>query len=376
MRIVLTGSGSGGHFYPLIAIAGAIHETAKKQKILLPELYFMGPDPYDEGSLFASSVTFIRVPAGKLRRYRSLKNVVDLLKTIGGTGVALWKLFVMYPDVVMSKGGYTSTPVIIAAWLLRIPIVIHESDAKPGRANKLASKFARYIAISYDDTVQYFPEEKVALTGIPVRHELLAPPPANTHEALNITDSRALLLILGGSQGAERINDLIISALEELLSTYEVIHQTGPNNATAALNAARTFIHDEEKLRHYHAHAFFDVTTLHAALSFASLIISRAGSGSIFEIALHGKPSILVPIPEDVSHDQRTNAYAYARTGSASVIEEENLTPNLLVAEITRIMSDRPLLEKMSTKASEFAPREAAERIAEALLAVTLEHGY
>lgn len=376
MRIVLTGSGTGGHFYPLIAIASAIHEIAKKQKMILPELYFMGPTPYDEGSLFASSITFIRCPAGKIRRYHSFRNFFDIFRTFGGVLVALWKLFAIYPDVVMSKGGYASIPVIIAAWILRIPIVIHESDALPGRANKLAAKLARYIAISYDDTASHFPKEKVALTGIPVRHELLAPPPESAHEILNITDARPLILILGGSQGAERVNDLVISALEKLLETYEIMHQTGLQNTTSVTDAAKAFVDEEEKLQHYHVHGFFDVTTLHAALSAASLIVSRAGSGSIFEIALHGKPSILIPIPEVISHDQRTNAYAYARTGAASVIEEENLTPNLLISEITRIMGDQSLLDKMSNKAMEFAPREAAERIAEALLAVTLEHGY
>lgn len=375
MRIVFVGGGTGGHFYPLIAIAEAVIAYRKEHQELTPELYYMGPEPYDAGSLFTVGMTFVYCPSGKMRRYASLKNFFDIFKTGWGILVALGKLFVIYPDVVMSKGGYTSVPVVIAAWLLRIPIVIHESDASPGRATMLSARFAKYIAITYNDTAVYFPPEKTALTGIPVRSTLLLPPPANARAELRLTTEKPLLLVLGGSQGAERVNDLIISALRDLLPQFEVIHQTGPQNNKAVEQTARALLAEKELLTNYHVHGFLDARTLHLALSTASLVLSRAGSGSIYEIALHGKPSILIPIPEEISHDQRKNAYAYSRTGAGDVIEEKNLSPHLLMAEINRIMNSPTLQENMRRSATAFGTKDAARRIAEALLAIGKAHG-
>jgi UDP-N-acetylglucosamine--N-acetylmuramyl-(pentapeptide) pyrophosphoryl-undecaprenol N-acetylglucosamine transferase len=374
MRIVFVGGGTGGHFYPLIAVAEAILAHAKEQRLFVPELYYMGPEPYDEGSLFASGITFIKCPAGKMRRYASFKNVTDFGKTLVGICVAVWKLFVLYPDVVFSKGSYTSIPVLTAAWFLRIPVVIHESDTIPGRANRFGAKFAKYIAITYDDTIAHFPAEKTAKTGIPTRKELLLPPPKNARVLLGLETDKPLIFITGGSSGAERINDLIVSTLAELLPSYEIFHQVGAQNEKNVLDTARALLKNNPLLSQYHVRGFLDAVTLHRAESTADLIISRAGSTSIFEIALHGKPSILIPIPEEISHDQRTNAYAYARTGAAEVMEERNLSPHLLTAEITRIMNNPQISQKMSAAALTFGARDAAPRIAEALIAESLSH--
>lgn len=384
MRIVLTGSGSGGHFYPLVAITEALIEQAHTQKLILPELCLMGPDPYDKEALVRHGVSYEYVPAGKLRRYFSFKNVTDAIKTLSGIFVALWKLIISYPDAVMSKGSYTSVPVVIAATLLRIPIVIHESDVRPGRANSLAARFAHTIAISYEQSAQYFPRgnggkvsEKIIRTGIPTRKRLLKSDTAgssNPYEELHITPSGPLILVLGGSQGAERINDLVVTSLDALLPTYAILHQTGQANAQVVTETAQALVKQKEYLDRYHVRGFLDVDTLGTALRAAALVISRAGSGSIYEIALYGKPSILIPIPEEVSHDQRLNAYAYARTDAAVVMEEKNLTPHLLQAEIARIMGDQALQSRMTEAARKFAPTDAAQKIASVLLAIGLEH--
>lgn len=374
MRIVLVGGGTGGHFYPLIAIAEALHARAREGRELVPEIYYMGPEPYDDAALFGLGITFMRCPAGKLRRYASLKNISDMVLTIAGIFVALWKLYLLYPDAVMSKGGYTSIPVVIAAWILRIPIVVHESDAVPGRANRIGARFADYIAITYDDSIIHFPEEKTAQTGIPVRNKLLLPFQGNAQSLLGLEGKKPLIFITGGSQGAERINDLIVSALADLLPNYEILHQTGPGQEKIVTQTAEALIRDKELLVRYHARGFLDVERLHAAETTAALIISRAGSGSIYEIALHGKPSILIPIPEDISHDQRTNAYAYARTGAAEVIEERNLTPHLLVSEITRMMNDPEITLKMQKAALAFGVRDAGAKIADILVAIGKSH--
>lgn len=374
MRIVLVGGGTGGHFYPLIAIAESIIARAKHEHSALPELYYMGPEPYDAGSLFAYGITYVHCPAGKMRRYSSFRNITDLFKTFGGVLVAIVKLYILYPDVVVSKGSFTSVPITFAAWLLRIPVVIHESDATPGRANKIARRFARYIAISYADTASFFPSKKTALTGIPMRAELLSEPPVRPHDILEVQDDRPLICVVGGSTGATRVNDLVIEALDELLKKYTVLHQVGEKNAAVVKETTAALVEDKKSLGHYHIRGFLDVASWHAALSAAAVVISRAGSTSIHEIAIHKKPSILIPIPEDISHDQRTNAYSYARTGAATVIEERNLTPHLLVSEIERIMSDQNMYKEMSFAAGEFARKDAAEKIAEILIAIGNEH--
>lgn len=380
MRIVLTGSGSGGHFYPLIAIAEGLIAEARERKLLPPELYLFGPDPYDREALFGCGISYQYVPAGKIRRYVSLNNIADAFKTGVGIFVALWKLFLLYPDVVMSKGSYTSVPVVIAAILLRIPVVLHESDVRPGRANALILRFARAIAVSYEDTMHIIPSSvsaRVMRTGIPVRRRILAPSAADPYQLLHITpppEHIPLIVVLGGSQGAERVNDLIVTSLDALLTEYVILHQTGEQNTQVVTESARALTTQNELLERYHARGFLDVDTLAAALRAAALVISRAGSGSIYETALAGKPSILIPIPEEISHDQRLNAYTYARTGAAVVMEEKNLTAHLLVAEIHRIMSDQALQLRMQEAARAFAPTDAAKKIASVLLDICLEH--
>lgn len=372
MRVVLVGGGTGGHFYPLIAVAETLN-TQKTGAGNAIELYYLGPDKYDETVLHEQEIKFVYCPAGKARRYFSILNIVDFFKTFVGLFVAIYKLFVIYPDVIFTKGSAHSVPIVIAGWLLRIPIVVHESDVKPGRANKIAGHVARYIAISYAEAAEHFSEEKIALTGIPMRRVLLQPPTTSLRQTFGI-DAEPIILVLGGSQGAERVNALIIDTLDELLPKFHIIHQVGKDHMNATVEAARALITDETLFSRYHPFPFLDANTLNTALHEAVIVISRAGSTSIHEAAIHGKPSILIPIPEDVSHDQRSNAYAYARTGAATVLEEQNLRDGLLEAEILRIMSDQELYQKMSEAARAFAPTNAAESIAAALVQIGNEH--
>lgn len=370
-RVVLVGGGTGGHFYPLMAVAERLREAQAAGRSL--SLYYFGPDPYNESELQQNDITFVRIPAGKRRKYFSLRNFTDPFKSLYGVIVALWRLYQIYPDVVMSKGGFTSVPVVLAAWLLRIPIMIHESDSKPGSANKLAARFARYIAIAYDEVAGYFPAGKVAQVGIPIRRAFMTP-----HERplamLGLPEDRPLLFITGGSLGSQRINNLILETLDELLPQYTILHQTGPTNENDVRKTAVELIGDQELLGHYFAKGTLTGSEMHYALNAAAIVVSRAGAGSIFEIAHNGKPSIIIPIPEDISHDQRTNAYAYARSGAASVLEEGNLTDGLLTAEITRIMGDTALYMQMSEAARAFARQDAAEIIARTLLEIADEH--
>ena len=377
MKIVFTGGGTGGHFYPIIAVAEAVHQLVREQRLLSPELVYMAPTEFDQEALFHNDLSFVKTPAGKMRRYFALSNFTDTFRTLYG---AVWSFFTLLrdvPDVVFSKGGYASVPTVLAAHWLGVPIVIHESDSKPGRANLFAAKYATRIAVTFESSVQYFPEKtrgKIALTGIPIRAALAHPLPEGAAQELKLDTSVPTVLVLGGSLGSKRINDTFIQGLPQILEQANVIHQTGKNNFTETESTAKVILEGSAHADRYHVFPYLSQDSMRKAAGAASLIVSRAGATAITEIALWGKPAILIPIPESVSHDQRTNAYAYAHTGAAVVLEEENMTPNLLSSEIRRITGDAGLMQRMGEHGKGFANPNAARLIAEELLRITLSH--
>ncbi len=377
MKIVFTSAGSGGHFYPIIAIAEAMNDLVREKRLIAPKLYYLAPNPFDQKALFENGITYIRIPAGKIRRYASIKNFTDFFLTLAGTLSALIILFRLYPDVVVSKGGYGSVPTVLAARILRIPIIIHESDAKPGRANLFAAKFAVKIAISFESAEKFFPEKvrsKIARTGIPIRKALTRVETEGARQYLNLEPQIPTILILGGSQGAARINEAVLSALPDLVSFANIIHQTGQANIKNVEAVARVELAKESHASRYHPVDYLSEVSLQRAAGIADLIVSRAGANSITEISLWKRPAIIIPISESVSHDQRTNAYTYAETGAAIVIEDENLTPHLLVSEIRRIINDPELSKRMVLGASGFADTNAARTLASEILGVALSH--
>jgi len=377
MTIVFTGGGSGGHFYPIIAMVEAINEATRARRLIDPKLYYLAPTPFDKKALFENGITYVYVPAGKLRRYASFKNFTDSFITFGGFISALITLFRLYPDVVVSKGGYASVPTILAARVLRIPVVIHESDAKPGRANLLAAPFAKKIAIAFESAAQYFPKKvqgNIARTGIPIRKALMRLETEGARQYLGLEVGIPTVLILGGSQGSQKINETVISALPELVTFANIIHQTGENNFKEVSTVATVVLAKNEHIARYHPFNYLSESALQRAAGVANLVVSRAGSGSISEIGIWQKPAILIPIPESISHDQRTNAYAFARTGAAIVIEEGNLSPHLLTSEIRRIATDPALGQSMGAKAAGFSDPDAAKILAEAILSIALTH--
>lgn len=373
MRIVLVGGGTGGHFYPLIAIAEAVRGRDRENGES-SELFYLGPEPYNQASLDEFKITFVKVPAGKSRvGYGGLLNFLDLFKTFFGVLVAFFKLLFIYPDAVMSKGGYTSVPVTTAAWLLRIPIVIHESDAVPGRANLFAARFARYIGIAYTEVAEYFDAKKIAHVGMPIR-SVISAPISDSYKLLGIPKDRPVILVTGGSSGAERLNNFIIASLSRLLQEFTVVHQVGDANVKSVSSSVSTLFVDREPLAHYFVFGHLGPEQFAAALQSANLIIARAGSTTLFEIAKNGKPSIIVPIPEDLSRDQRSNAYAYARKTGAVVLEEHNLSDDILVAEINHILKDESVALEMGEKARSLTVGDAAYTLADTLRAIATEH--
>ncbi len=377
MTIVFTGGGSGGHFYPIIAIAEAINDLVREERLVAPAMYYLAPRPFDEKALFENGISYIHTPAGKMRRYASIRNVTDLFVTFVGTLSAIITLFRLYPDVVMSKGGYASVPTILAARLLGIPVMIHESDAKPGRANLLAAKFAMKIAISFESAAKFFPkraQDKIARTGIPIRKALTRVEAEGARQYLGLERDIPTVLILGGSQGAVKINEAVLTAIQNLVAFANVIHQTGQANFKDVQAVAQVVLGKDSHASRYHPVDFLSEISLQRAAGAANIVVSRAGANSIAEIGLWKKPAIIIPIPESVSHDQRSNAYAYARTGAAIVIEEENLTPHLLASEIQRIVNDPALGKRMADGAAGFTDPDAARILAQAVLAIALSH--
>lgn len=371
MRIVLVGGGTGGHFYPLIAVAETLNLSPEK-----PDLYYIGPDKYDAKALEKENIKFVHCPAGKTRRYASVANFFDFFKNIFGIFVALFKLFAIYPDVVFSKGGFTSVPVILAAKLLFIPVVIHESDAVPGRANKIGAKVARYIGIAHDDVAKFFPDSKTALVGIPIRKATAQGfAQSDARQLLNIPNDKPLIYITGGSSGSERLNNQVIDALPELLSSYRVFHQVGEKNIEFIKERIAAKKISPEQLSNYYLQGNLEAETVALVLSASDLVISRSGSTTLFEIALHEKPAILIPIPESISHDQRSNAYSYARNGGAEVIEEENLSDAVLIQEINSIVNDPNRYQTMVAGTKGMQYPEASQKIADILLSIGKEHG-
>ena len=373
MKILFTGGGTGGHFYPIIAVAEEVRQLAIEQKLIGVNLYFASIDKYNERLLFENDIKFVGVIAGKVRRYSSIANFFDGFKTFFGVILALWKLYFIYPDVVFGKGGFASFPMLIAARIFGIPVVIHESDSHPGRVNLWAKKFATRIAVSYPEALNYFPADKTALTGNPLRKEIISPIYQGAHESLKLDQNVPTIFITGGSQGAQPINEAVLTILPELVADFQVIHQVGTANFAETNTRAGVILSNSEHKNRYRLYDYLNDTALRMTAGVVGLIVSRAGS-TIFEIAHWGIPSIIIPLPESISHDQTTNAFTYAKSGGAVVIEQTNLTPSVLLSEIRRVMADRNLQQTMSQKAKEFSRPDAARLIAKELINISLSH--
>ncbi|HRY30948.1 MAG TPA: UDP-N-acetylglucosamine--N-acetylmuramyl-(pentapeptide) pyrophosphoryl-undecaprenol N-acetylglucosamine transferase [Candidatus Paceibacterota bacterium] len=373
MKIVFTGGVTGGHFYPIIAVAEEIREICKQKKLIEPTLYFLSPAPYNEKILFDNKIIYKKVPAGKMRLYPSILNFLDIFVTGIGLIKALWTMFWIYPDVVFSKGGGGSFPIVWASNILKIPVIVHESDSAPGRTNVWAAKRAKKIAVSYPEAAQFFQKDKVAWTGNPIRKNLKVAVTEGAKEYLDLETSVPTILILGGSQGAKVINEVITDALPELIKEFQIIHQVGKNSFSEISELSKIILQNSQYAHRYKLFPYLDDLALKMSAGAADLIISRAGS-TIFEIANWHKPSILIPITESHDDHQRKNAYIYARTGAGTVIEESNLSDSILITEIKRILDNKDIKDSMIAAASDFAKPEAALTIAKELLELGLNH--
>lgn len=368
MKFVFTGAG-GGHFYPLIAVAESVKAEVYIQNLPDPQLFFLSDKPYDEEALASVGMTYSHVPAGKLRVYASFENITDVFKTAFGVIVALFKLYIIYPDAIFAKGGYSSFPVLFAARILSIPIILHESDSVAGRVTKWAGKFADKIAISQEGATKDFDESKIAVTGQPLRFKLTPPLHYEKKEGL---PERPLLLVLGGSQGSSIINETVVAALPELLKYVDVVHQTGVEHENAMKILSQSVLLTNDNKNKYFCSGLLDLSLYYPK---ADLILSRAGSTTLFESAMWQIPSLVIPIPQTISRDQTKNAYTFALLGTCVVIEETNLSPNIIVTELRNLIENKVKYSSMSKAGKKVAySRDAALTIAKEMLHIAHSH--
>lgn len=366
-RIVLTGGLSGGHTFPLVAVSREIRTLTQGDV----EFLFIGSQgPFEKEAMEKEGIRAKFILTAKWRRYFSLMNFIDLFKFPLACLQALWHLLWFMPDAIFSKGGAASVPIAIAAWIYRIPILMHDSDAVAGRANRWVSRFARRIAIAYERTRQYFPPEKVMLTGNPVRGEILGADPVASRAFFQFDAERPLVMVMGGSLGARALNHYIIKALPEFLERgVQVLHLVGESHMQEVRKLAQEEGIEEENMN-YRPVPFLGAEDMGRAYAAADVVIARAGAGSITELAALKKASILVPLPNAANDEQRLNAYEVAKNGGAIVVEEPNIGEHLLGTLLGELLSDAERRRKMGEAIHAFYHPDAARVIAEGVVSM------
>jgi len=374
LRVLLTGGGTGGHIYPLIAVSAELQRLCGEQGMLLDLRYLGACGNYRE-LLELNNILVRRVAQSKLRRYFSLSNFIDGPKFVYSLWQALFKVFWFMPDILFSKGGPGALAVVLAARFYRIQVIIHESDTVPGLTNLLSGRFSKIILTSFPQTAGYFPNKETIMVGNPIRRYLLNGIENESKEKnkriFGFSSDLPLILVIGGSQGASKINEFILDNLPALLEVTQILHQTGASNYEEVIKEA-TFIAEklpEDLVKRYKAASYFG-DEIRSAYIAADLVVTRASAGAIFEVAAFGKPSILIPLPPEIaaSDHQTKNAYDYASNGSALVIEQTNLLPNLFVSQAQKILQNPELASSMSQAARNFSKLDAASKIAQIIV--------
>jgi UDP-N-acetylglucosamine--N-acetylmuramyl-(pentapeptide) pyrophosphoryl-undecaprenol N-acetylglucosamine transferase len=333
-RILLTGGGTAGHVTPNLALLPRLREQGYA-------VSYIGTAKGIERELVTrENVPYYTIPAGKLRRYLDLKNITDIVRIKLGFLKSLLLIAKIRPHVLFSKGGFVSCPVVWASWVCRVPVVIHESDLSPGLANRLSIPFAAKVCYSFPETASRLPSKKAVETGIPVRESLLAGDPARGSALCGFGDRKPVVMVIGGSQGAQAINECVRKSLDKLLSDFNICHVCGRGNRAEARPGYAQFEYVNNELA--------DLFAL------ADLAVSRAGATTLFELLALKKPSLLIPLPLSASRgDQILNARSFEKQGFSRVLQQEQMTPESLVESIAAAFRDRQfLIGRMKEKSS------------------------
>ncbi|WP_445506629.1 undecaprenyldiphospho-muramoylpentapeptide beta-N-acetylglucosaminyltransferase [Niallia sp. 03190] len=320
-KIVFTGGGTAGHVTPNLAI---IKELNKNEW----DIHYIGSKKGIEKELIEKiNIPYYSISSGKLRRYLSVENVKDIFKVLKGCYDARKLLKKIKPDVVFSKGGFVSVPVVIAASMLKIPVLIHESDLTPGLANKIAMRFASKIFTSFEETLNYLPKEKSSCIGSPIRKDILTGSATAGRHFLDFTSSKPIITVMGGSLGAKKINKAIRENLDVLTKKYQIVHLCGKGNVDEALTTNRGY----KQLEYVHD----ELADILAATSF---VITRGGSNAIFEFLALKLPMLIIPLSKQQSRgDQILNAKSFTKKGFSLTLEEENLTSETFLETVQQL---------------------------------------
>lgn len=370
---MLTGGGSAGHLNPLLAVSSEIRKIGKEKNLPIRISYIGDPGRY-ANKFREAGIPIKGILSSKIRRYASPNNIPEIPKFILSVIQSVWHIFWEMPDILMSKGGPGSLAPIFAARLFLIPVAIHESDSVPSATTRLSARFSKKIFLAFDEAKKgLHPRDakKCDVVGNPLRPSILEniPDKREAKIRLGLDPDKAVMVVLGGSQGSQRINNLITASLPELLDLkIQVLHQTGVKLFGEVSGVLGHYFDTLEEMNEsgYRITDFFDkeMTDVFAA---ADIIVSRAGS-SIFEFAALGKPSILIPLPEAAQNHQLKNAEIYERSGACVVFEEDEISIPVFTEMVEQLISEPELLERMSEDAKAFAKPEATVKIAEKLV--------
>jgi len=350
MKILLSGGGTIGSVSPLLAVIDSIRKRQPEAEFL-----FVGTEHGPERALVESAgIRFQSIPAGKLRRYLSGKNVSDVWQLLRGVVSALRIMRQWRPDVIVGAGSYVCVPLGWAGWLCRIPVIAHQQDVIPGLANRLLARVAKKITVTFPTSKCSFPEGKTEVIGNPVRQSIIHAQPNRGRAFLHLSPDRPLVVVLGGGTGSEMLNQLFLQAIGDILPRADVVHLTGP---------ART----PSTFRHPAYHSFTFLTTeLPDVLAAATVVVSRAGLGVLSELAALGKPTIVIPMPR--TH-QEANAATVAQAQAAVVIAQDSITPAQLGQRLISILEDHQYRAELGTNIHRLFTPDAADRLATIILA-------
>lgn len=346
--ILLAGGGTGGSVSPLLAVAASLRRQAPTVRCV-----FVGTRRGPEERLVrAAGLPFEAIPAGKLRRYWSGQNFVDVGRVAAGL-VAAWRLLTrLRPAAVVSAGGFVAVPVVWTAWVRRIPVLVHQPDLRAGLANRLSAPFARRITVAFDASARSFDARKILVTGNPIRSAVLRGDRQRAHRTFALRADRPTVLCLGGGTGARGLNQLFVSAIGPLLTRVQVVHLTGEGRGV-----------EQPRDATYHALAFL-TDTLPDAFAAADVAVSRAGLGALSELAALGVPTAVVPMPG--SH-QEINARFFADQGAVLTVEQA-AGPGALRQVIERLLDDTALRTRLAERSRALVPADAADAVAREVL--------
>ncbi len=324
-KIVLTGGGTAGHVTPNLALIPFLKEDGW-------EVIYIGSEKGIERSLIeAERIPYYSIPTGKLRRYLSKENFSDMFRVVKGVAEAKKRIKEIKPDLVFSKGGFVAVPVVLAAKANGVPVIIHESDITPGLANKIAMPFAKVICTTFPETLGHISKQKGVHTGSPIRKELFEGNRQKGLETCGFDGNKPVLLMMGGSLGAVKLNQCLRAEIPALLQKFDIIHLCGKGNLETDLLKQKGYKQFE--------YVSAGLADLFAA---ADVIVSRAGSNSICEFLALKKPHLLIPLSKNASRgDQILNAASFAKQGFARVLPEEEMTPESLMENINTLYENR-----------------------------------